>query len=83
MPTVKSNHTLIPAQPLPLITFRFAGSVDPMTLPNVIAELPEKAANSDTASSGALVPNATVVKPMIIVDTPSRCRSRFSRSMRY
>ena len=40
-----------------------------MTLPSTISLLPEANACIDTANSGALVPNATIVNPINIFDT--------------
>src|SRR5687767_2677563 len=46
--------------------------LDPTTLPNDRPVLPASAAETFTASSGVLVPNATTVSPMTIGETPSR-----------
>ena len=44
---------------------------DPKTFPNVMSLLPFSEADILTASSGALVPNDTIVSPIITVGTPS------------
>ncbi|MEY4069228.1 MAG: hypothetical protein RLZZ332_1564 [Actinomycetota bacterium] len=43
----------------------------PTTLPRATSALPERAPLIDTAISGALVPNATTVRPMTIGATPN------------
>ena len=45
---------------------------DPTTLPTAISFAPSSAAVTLTASSGADVPNATIVSPMMSGDTPRR-----------
>ena len=43
--------------------------LEPRTFPTAISLLPAKDAVALTASSGALVPNATIVSPIIILGT--------------
>ena len=45
--------------------------LEPITLPTAISLLPAREAVVLTASSGALVPNATIVRPIIILGTLS------------
>ena len=47
----------------------------PITLPTAISPLPFSEAWMLTAVSGALVPNATTVKPMISGEMPKRAAS--------
>ena len=49
------------------ITAKILKMLLPTTLPKDIALVPANAEVMDTAASGALVPNATMVKPTIIV----------------
>ena len=49
------------------ITAKMLNMLLPTTLPKDIALVPANAEVMDTAASGALVPNATMVKPTIIV----------------
>ena len=49
------------------ITAKILNMLLPTTLPKDIALVPANAEVMDTAASGALVPNATMVKPTIIV----------------
>ncbi len=49
------------------ITANMLNILLPTTLPKDIALVPANAEVMDTAASGALVPNATIVKPTIIV----------------
>ena len=48
----------------------------PTTLPSAISLSPPAAAPMLTASSGALVPNATTVRPMITGESPLRAARR-------
>ena len=45
---------------------------DPMMLPKAISASPTTAAVRFTASSGALVPKATTVRPTVSCETPNR-----------
>ena len=45
--------------------------LEPKTLPTAISGLPSNAALTDTANSGAEVPIATIVKPIIKSETPN------------
>lgn len=54
----------------PRITKRFI-IFDPTTFPTAISEFPLLAAMIEVASSGALVPTATIVRPMIDSESPN------------
>ena len=53
------------------VTIRRLNMLEPMTLPRAIPLLPASAAVTLTASSGALVPKATTVRPMTAAGTRS------------
>ena len=69
--TIFFLHTKFPNKPADPNTNNKLQIFEPTTFPIEISLFPLKEAIALTASSGALVPNATTVSPIINVDTPN------------